>query len=1109
MSIVVLLSLLGRAFGQEVCSGGVDDDLDGVIDCADTDCGLDLTCCGGDTSDADGDGLCDVLDACPLPGEGLEDFAVSDLDTGAGATALVVADLDGDGVDDLVATAPLRWMRGDGSRFGAPVVLQQPAQSFGDDVVAVDLDGDGDLDLVVTAVSGAAHALLVFDNLGGTFAAPQVIFRPSTFVDLGPPADLDGDGDLDLPVADGGASWFENVGTGGLGPRHAIVSSAAWRLWPADVDGDGDVDLFARSSANARLLVLENVGGGAFGAERVVLGADWPEVQDLAFGDVDGDGDLDLVPAIASGIAHPLQSWHANVGAFTFLERPLLSEFGGRAVAAVADLDGDGAVDIVLADTTLTTAQSTLDAYMNSGGGVFLDRTPLPAVGGVAALATPALDGDGDPDLVAATTGRLVELRNDLGCVGLDTDGDGLTDAVELSLGLDALHTDTDGDGVDDPDELATGLDPRSADTDLDGWDDGVDGCPLDFDPTRADLDLDGIEDACDVCLGTNATGDVDGDGVCDDFDLCEGDDATGDVDGDGWCADSDICPSNADPDQLDSDGDGVGDSCDVCPGEEDALGDVDGDGWCADVDGCPLVADPLQTDTDGDGTPDACDVCGGDGDGSTLFGAPRGYLALGRWGPYHLTPADLDGDGDVDLIFAGDFSYEGFHWSSLYTSMQGASGLEDEQELLTISSLHVDDLCADDLDGDGADDVVYIDGWIRTIIHGRFHEFTGTSDARAVATGDLDGDGRVDIAFVTLNGDLGRLRQTAGGWAPRVSMPSTLWEVRDLMVVDVDGDGVQDVMAAVGDAVAWHRGLGGGAFGPRRDVSTAVRGARSLSFEDMDGDGLRDVVALAADAYRIVVMRGRGGGAFDAPTVLVDRTRTHSVTVADLDRDGDMDFALTDYDYTWWYENLGRLAFEGHVALEDGFMAQELVAENFDDDDDPDLAWGLEWSKNLSRCVLADGDHDGLTNAEEVQVFGTDPTRRDTDGGGLGDGGEVAQGSDPLDPTDDSALLVSSVWTGTAGQVNELAVAGATPGGTVVLLASTERGSGWVPMPSCSSARSGLWSPVAVASAVADAGGRALLTARVPGLLAGTTTMYQVVDVATCQLSRVGTEVW
>jgi len=116
---------------------------------------------------------------------------------------------------------------------------------------------------------------------------------------------------------------------------------------------------------------------------------------------------------------------------------------------------------------------------------------------------------------------------------GIDTDRDGITDAMELQLGLDPnvpdtdldglsdgfevlrsrsnpVAQDTDGDGISDSEELSAGTDLLNPDTDLDGVEDGATG-PL------VDVDADSLSDRLEVILGTDVTRvDSDGDGFTD-----------------------------------------------------------------------------------------------------------------------------------------------------------------------------------------------------------------------------------------------------------------------------------------------------------------------------------------------------------------------------------------------------------------------------------------------------------------------------------------------------------------------------------------------------------------------------------------------------------------
>ena len=90
--------------------------------------------------------------------------------------------------------------------------------------------------------------------------------------------------------------------------------------------------------------------------------------------------------------------------------------------------------------------------------------------------------------------------------------------------------------------------------------------------------------------------------------------DPTADFDGDGVPDASDVCTEVADPDQLDTDGDGLGDACDL---------DDDGDGIADEDDNCPLVANPDQADQDADGVGDVCTPDKGGGGCATTGGTP------------------------------------------------------------------------------------------------------------------------------------------------------------------------------------------------------------------------------------------------------------------------------------------------------------------------------------------------------------------------------------------------------------------------------------------------------------------------------------------------------
>ena len=146
---------------------------------------------------------------------------------------------------------------------------------------------------------------------------------------------------------------------------------------------------------------------------------------------------------------------------------------------------------------------------------------PLPAPEPVP---VPAAAVDPAPQLGGVDTDRdglsdALERRLGLDPLRADTDGDNLTDAAELvTHKTDARKADTDGDQLNDAFELAQGLDPRSPDSDADGHMDGS------LAPLQVDTDRDGLDDALEQVMGLDAKlSDSDADGFSDALEINSG----------------------------------------------------------------------------------------------------------------------------------------------------------------------------------------------------------------------------------------------------------------------------------------------------------------------------------------------------------------------------------------------------------------------------------------------------------------------------------------------------------------------------------------------------------------------------------------------------------
>jgi Tol biopolymer transport system component len=295
-----------------------------------------------------------------------------------------VGDLDGDGDPDLLInthrdSAPSRVYLNDGH-----AIFHELEGAFevniGYNVHLFDLDGDGDLD----AVGEAAHAADIYLNDGtGAFSASESTFPLTTTW-----GDLDADGDVDVLVKEHGVGYAVhlNDGLGRFSQHWNLADDAAMDMGDmalGDVDTDGDLDAvitnghFQSTSHPARILI--NDGMGRFTDSGQQLSA--VKNAGVNLGDLDGDGDLDLV---LSDYMEPCQIW-LNDGNGQFADSGF--RFGDDQFyrhVHLGDLDGDGDWDIFLA--TFGMGQGPNEIWFNTtprgesaepgGNGLYLGQEP-------------------------------------------------------------------------------------------------------------------------------------------------------------------------------------------------------------------------------------------------------------------------------------------------------------------------------------------------------------------------------------------------------------------------------------------------------------------------------------------------------------------------------------------------------------------------------------------------------------------------------------------------------------------------------------------------------------------------------------------------------------
>ena len=373
------------------------------------------------------------------------------------------ADYDGDGRMDraLIAAYGLLWNRGSG--LLVPVASQAPGQipgarsswtgflhgdqnQVGNDAVQwADVDGDGDLDNVQ---GGNGEPFVIQRNVRDRF---EILSRShlASATDICS-TDIERDGDVDFVVAH---AWCSDNPCGGPVDCRLLVGDGqggfqdetyarglgflTWNtayvidLASADVDGDGDYDLAIVHGGDRCLKLARNDGNGYFSIEVIPFARPLAQFnyfgtgfdQGLNFGDIDGDGDLDMVLAMPTDLGLHPHVGHVvfrNDGRGYFADESQSRFFtpgytgsprvGGN--GKLVDLDYDGDLDFVALRHAATIA---LDVFLNDGFGFFTFEPSVshswprqaPSLTGADCDITD-IDGDGTYDVWLGLAGERV-----------------------------------------------------------------------------------------------------------------------------------------------------------------------------------------------------------------------------------------------------------------------------------------------------------------------------------------------------------------------------------------------------------------------------------------------------------------------------------------------------------------------------------------------------------------------------------------------------------------------------------------------------------------------------------------------------------------------------
>ena len=692
-------------------------------------------------------------------------------------THIRAADMDTDGdLDVLTVSAEdgrMAWhenLDGNG-QFGGRRLITEDAETLNSLDVS-DLDNDGDYDIVYSQSNFNSIVWLENEDAKGSFGLPKLVAAEAREISLVFAVDIDGDGDQDILSAfpgDHDICWFENTDREGtFGPCRTVGVSAheVSFIHAGDVDRDGDLDVVSGSQSGQSITWFENSSGnGLFGGEQLIA-SQIEGLSSLVLADGDVDGDLDVVATVdrmSLEWIFKTAVWFENTdGRGQFQKGESLSLLGDEFIH-VADLDGEGTLELIAIDPRGGPVAWRENAFGDS-------RFRMTKIHDqVISMAMADLNGDGNTDLIAGLgrgdSDTVVWYRNELVAPSqfvqehrIDPDAIGAYRIVA---------TDVDGDGD---------LDAITASRDNVAWYENLDGRGT-FGPERV------------ITRDTRGL-------------------FAGDFDGDG---------------------------------RSDLL-------FASGVDDMITVLKNLG--------------------GSGTFGEP---IVIGQSdGAASVIGEDLDGDGDLDLLVSAwgkstsqSTTYDRITW---YENLDGQGGFGPERVI--DPETETGEVRAADVDGDGDLDVLLkvfqqpgtlagAVAWYENMDgNGNFgpRRDIAATDLRltgAIMPADLDNDGDVDVIvgnvrdllwFENLDG--------SGSFGRSQLITNEVTGVRSVGVADVDNDGDLDVVSASrqDDKLAWYENLDGlGSFGPQQVIARSEAPVYVFP-TDLDQDDDIDLLAAFHD---------------------------------------------------------------------------------------------------------------------------------------------------------------------------------------------------------------------------------------------------------------------
>lgn len=803
--------------------------------------------------------------------------------------------------------------------------------------------------------------------------------------------DLDNDGDADLVSGDasGAIIVWQNKGTpfGGLWSSSAAgnAGDAVYALALSDLDHDGDLDIISGAGNGAvyEVAVWQNdgtpfdsgwTGNGVGGAS---------PVRALAVADLDHDA----LPDIISGdVGAVIGAWRNDGTPFTGLwttYQMVGNTTGPTYGLDVADLDNDGDLDIASGD-----ANRQVLVWQNDGtpfSGVWTSNLAGTSKDAVNTVALADLNGDGDVDIVSdyeypsATDYKVAAWQND-GSPWAGTWSEAIIGASGDAVnGVAVGDLDNDGDpdvmagaGAGGSFEVLAWYNPVS--TFVDPWPQEEVGASADdvFSIALADLDRDGDLDA------------VSASGSAEDYELIAWQNTAAALAFGSWVEVTQPAPvyDSFSVSLADFDHDGA---LDIAAGMYDkgvlAWRGNGGSVWTR-VGASDLPDTGTWRAVDWGQINNRVEIDLATASKSGGLSAWLAWEAGGAWdkistglpasGDYHaVTLGDLDNDGNLDLVGGGDNVGVGLWQGVGGTSWSLKKRLDDGQSFCDLRLGHVNhdgnlDVVAAHCGGGGVRVWLSDGGWGFSSAAAP----ASTGDYQAVAVGDINRDGWLDVAAAASSGKIGVWAGDGGSSWSSLALPPTSEVFNALDLGDFDHDGYLDLLAAGKGLLVWQ-GNGGTGW---TEITTGLPTSGSFydaDFGPVDGDAALDIVAAEMGASGVRVWTAfeppPGGWSGFAPTGwMTSQTVTATVSVADAG--SGLDVSTAEY----------RFSRDGGATWVGGWQPATCTGSDGTTDSQTITAAGVPFNQDSdTRNVIQFRIQDmaGLTGTSDVYHVAIDST--------------------------------------------------------------------------------------------------------------------------------------